>query len=115
MPTNVAHVFAIVRPFTDPHTGETKYRLGVCSKKNVNSFRPDLPFPAVFNHDARFRHFLLTKLINGQIAARKSGLQMMFTRPRAAMLDEIVKDYRPPENPRPKKAGSFFGGHKETP
>ena len=26
MPTNVAHVFAIVRPFTDPVTGETKYR-----------------------------------------------------------------------------------------
>ena len=26
MPTNVAHVFAVVRPFNDPVTGEQKYR-----------------------------------------------------------------------------------------
>ena len=84
------------------------------SKKNVNSFRPDLPLPPVFSHDSRFRHFLLTKLINGQIAARKSGLQMMFTRPRAAMLDEIVKEYRPPESVKPQKAGSFFGRSKSS-
>ena len=85
------------------------------SKKNVNSFRPDLPFPPVFNHDTRFRHFLLTKLINGQIAARKSGLQMMFTRPRAAMLDEIVKEYRPPDWNKVKKSGSFFSSRSSEP
>jgi hypothetical protein len=96
MPTNVAHIFAVVRPFRNPRNpDETLYQLGFVSKANVNAFRPDLPYPPVFRHDESFRRFLLTKLINGQIAARKSGLQMMFTRPRQAMLQEIVQTFRP--------------------
>ena len=74
MPTNVSHVFIVVRPVVIDL--ETKYRVrpafflfvnhfnqiqvAVVSKDNVNPFRPDLP-QTLFRHDEHFRNFLLTK------------------------------------------------------
>jgi len=96
MPTNVSHIFIIVQPLQIKEN-ETYYRIGVASKSNVSIFRPDLPYPPIFHHNNEFREFLLTKLINGQIATRKSGLQMMFTRPRQSLINEIVDEYLPAE------------------
>jgi hypothetical protein len=93
MPTKVAHIFAVVQPMLIGD--ELCYRLGCVSKSNVSMFRPDIPYPPVFQHDNEFRNFLLTKLINGQIAARKSGLSAMFTRPRQALIQEIVTQFKP--------------------
>jgi len=93
MPTNVTHVFAVVTPTYI--NGELHYRFGVASKSNVSIFRPEISHPAIFKKDAKFRDFLLTKVMNGQIATRKSGLQLMYTRPRMSMLNEIVKKYLP--------------------
>jgi len=93
MPTNVTHVFAVINPTYI--NGELHYRFAIASKSNVSIFRPEIPHPAVFKKDAKFRDFLLTKVMNGQIATRKSGLQLMYTRPRMSMLNEIVKKYLP--------------------
>lgn len=41
-----------------------------------------------------FRDSLPPAVLNGQIAARKSGLQMMFTRPRAALLEDLVTTHK---------------------
>lgn len=90
-PTNVTQVFCIVSPITID--GELHYRVGLVCKKSVTAFGPMLATPAVFRHGPHFRRFLLTKLINAQISARKSALCLMFTRPRQAMLVDIVTKY----------------------
>lgn len=93
MPTNVTHCFVIVNPTTV--NGEQMYRVSVCSRSVVPHFTPELPYPPLFRRDEKFRQFLLNKLLNGQMAARKSGLHLMYTRPRQAMIRDIINKYIP--------------------
>ena len=91
MPTNVTHCFVIVNPVMV--NGEQMYRVSVVSRSVVPHFTPELPYPPLFRRNEQFRTFLLNKLLNGQMAARKSGLHLMYTRPRQAMIRDIIKKY----------------------
>jgi len=92
MTGGVSHVFLVVRPVQ--RDGVTKYRLACCRKDYVPEFGPELPADYLFEHDELFRNVLLTKLINGHAAAQVSpGLRMMYSRPRQAMLEELLKTY----------------------
>ena len=42
------------------------------ARKGVPGFRPLLPSPAVFKKGADFRHFLLKKLVNAEMACYKA-------------------------------------------
>ena len=65
--SQVLHVFVVVQPV---QTAEgTFYRVGIVSKKGVPRYRPSLLLPAIFPPTPEFRHFLLTKLINGERAS----------------------------------------------
>jgi hypothetical protein len=108
----VSHVFVVVQPLPGG-----KYRVACCSKDYVPEFAPAVPSPPIFERDETLRNFLLTKLINGHAAAQNSkGLRMMYTRPRLAALEEIVRAYyREPKAPTPKKRNllSWLGGDKD--
>lgn len=60
------HIYAIVKPFTNPVDGSTSWLLNVASKDTVSTFGPPLPQPPLFTDPAAFRLFLLSKLINGE-------------------------------------------------
>lgn len=57
--SNFNHVFFIINPVRTP-TG-TKYKLTVAGKEGVRRWKPLMPMPAIFERNANFREFLLTK------------------------------------------------------
>ena len=73
------------------------YQVAVVSKQNVTAFKPEVPSPPLIKADATFRSWLLTKLVNAQVAARKSGLHLMFTRPRASLLAALIQRHVEPK------------------
>eukprot|EP01113_Clastostelium_recurvatum_P034566 TRINITY_DN4704_c0_g1_i3.p1 TRINITY_DN4704_c0_g1~~TRINITY_DN4704_c0_g1_i3.p1 ORF type:complete len:975 (-),score=243.49 TRINITY_DN4704_c0_g1_i3:78-3002(-) len=85
------HIYYIITPLQID--GHTHYRLAVCSKKGVPSFGPDLHHPAIYEKNQYFREFLLSKLVNGQLAALRSPelAEKVFVKPKEAFLDELVK------------------------
>lgn len=49
-----------------------RYNVSVAAREGVPMFGPSLPNPAVFPKSEEFREFLLTKLINAEIACYKA-------------------------------------------
>lgn len=66
------HIYAIVKPWTNPVDGSTSWLLNICSKDPVSYFGPPLPQPPLFTDPSSFRLFLLSKLINGEREAIKT-------------------------------------------
>ena len=88
MTGQVSHVFLIVRPIqlTD---GSPAYQVGACYKDYVTSFGPRIPTPNIVL-EKDIRQWLLTKILNGFIAAQMSpGLSMMYVRPRQHLMTEL--------------------------
>lgn len=100
LPGAVSHVFIVVRPVTVtssvPGAPPVKaYRIGCCSRLCVPEFPPALS-THVITDLSLFRDVLLTKVLNGHIAAQHSpGLSMMYTRPRSVLLSEVVCQFAP--------------------
>ena len=65
------HVFIIVQ-VEEPNTPNTRYKVSITAKEGVSKFSPSLPNPCIFKKGREFREFLLTKIINAEIAAIKS-------------------------------------------
>ncbi|KAI4791214.1 hypothetical protein KUCAC02_034143, partial [Chaenocephalus aceratus] len=66
--SNFLHAFILVQP-----EGESdSYKVSVTAREDVPPFGPPLPIPAVFKKGPEFREFLLTKLINAELACYKS-------------------------------------------
>jgi hypothetical protein len=67
------HVFCVVVPQPLSPDGadaaQRTYRVAFASKLGVRPFGPFLSHPPIWQHGARFRDFLLTKLVNGERAA----------------------------------------------
>jgi len=100
MTGDVNHVFLVVQPVI--MTTGVKYRVGCVSKSYVKSFEPEIP-GSLFEKGVPFREFILTKLINGHMAAQRSiGLVKMYSRPRLAKFKQIFEKY-----PAPKKITKF--------
>ncbi|ESO91442.1 hypothetical protein LOTGIDRAFT_105226, partial [Lottia gigantea] len=62
------HSYIVIQPI-DSNTDHTKYKVSVTARNDVPQFGPDLPNPAVFEKGPEFRDFLLTKLINAEMAS----------------------------------------------
>ncbi|KAM9846454.1 rap1 GTPase-activating protein 2-like [Aulostomus maculatus] len=87
--SNFLHAFVIVQA-EEPCSVNTSYKVSVTAREDVPHFGPPLPNPAVFKKGPEFREFLLTKLINAELACYKSDrFARLEERTRAALLDSL--------------------------
>lgn len=87
--SNFLHAFILVQ-VEEPCTDSTCYKMSVTAREDVPPFGPPLPNPAVFRKGPEFREFLLTKLINAELACYKSDrFARLEERTRAALLDSL--------------------------
>uniref|UniRef100_A0A8C9Z1U3 Rap-GAP domain-containing protein n=1 Tax=Sander lucioperca TaxID=283035 RepID=A0A8C9Z1U3_SANLU len=83
--SNFLHAFIVVQ-------AEVRgfYKVSVTAREDVPAFGPPLPNPAVLKKGPEFRDFLLTKLINAELACYKSErFARLEERTRAALLDTL--------------------------
>ncbi|CAH3027853.1 unnamed protein product [Porites evermanni] len=86
------HVFIVVQ-VEDPNTSNTRYKVSVTAREDVPHFGPKLPNPAVFKKGPEFRKFLLTKLINAELAAYNSAkFTELRDRTRSSLLRGLASD-----------------------
>ncbi|XP_054873338.1 rap1 GTPase-activating protein 2-like isoform X2 [Amphiprion ocellaris] len=87
--SNFLHAFILVQ-VEEPCSDSTSYKVSVTAREDVPPFGPPLPNPAVFKKGQEFREFLLTKLINAELACYKSDrFARLEERTRAALLDSL--------------------------
>nr|XP_033490378.1 rap1 GTPase-activating protein 2-like isoform X2 [Epinephelus lanceolatus] len=87
--SNFLHAFILVQ-VEEPCSDTTSYKVSVTAREDVPLFGPPLPNPAVFKKGPEFREFLLTKLINAELACYKSDrFARLEERTRAALLDTL--------------------------
>ncbi|XP_037125379.1 rap1 GTPase-activating protein 2-like isoform X6 [Syngnathus acus] len=87
--SNFLHAFVTVQ-VEEPCSENTSYKVSVTAREDVPPFGPPLPNPAVFKKGPEFREFLLTKLINAELACYKSiRFSRLEERTRAALLDTL--------------------------
>ncbi|XP_018018494.1 rap1 GTPase-activating protein 1 [Hyalella azteca] len=88
------HAYIVVQPL-EPGNPYTKYQVSVAARCDVPFFAPTLPCPAVLDAGAAFKEFLLTKLINADLACLKAKkFSMLETRTRKLLLSSLVEDLR---------------------
>ncbi|XP_046547125.1 rap1 GTPase-activating protein 1-like isoform X3 [Haliotis rubra] len=86
------HSYIVVQPI-NPNTDHTAYKVCITSRKDVPKFSPALQKPAVFKKGPEFREFLLTKLINAELACYKSEqFAKLGERTRTSLLDSLQQD-----------------------
>ncbi|XP_044077244.1 rap1 GTPase-activating protein 2-like isoform X7 [Siniperca chuatsi] len=87
--SNFLHAFMVVQ-VEEPCSDNASYKVSVTAREDVPPFGPPLPNPAVFKKGPEFREFLLTKLINAELACYKSDrFARLEERTRAALLDSL--------------------------
>uniref|UniRef100_A0A3Q3J3F8 Rap-GAP domain-containing protein n=1 Tax=Monopterus albus TaxID=43700 RepID=A0A3Q3J3F8_MONAL len=87
--SNFLHAFILVQ-VEEPCSDNTTYKVSVTAREDVPPFGPPLPKPSVFKKGPEFREFLLTKLINAELACYKSDrFARLEERTRAALLDSL--------------------------
>ncbi|XP_039197795.1 rap1 GTPase-activating protein 2 isoform X4 [Crotalus tigris] len=87
--SNFLHAYIVVQA-ENPEMDNTSYKVAVTAREDVPSFGPSLPSPPVFQKNAEFREFLLTKLINAENSCCKSDkFAKLEDRTRAALLDNL--------------------------
>ncbi|XP_061659589.1 rap1 GTPase-activating protein 2-like [Syngnathoides biaculeatus] len=90
--SNFLHAFVLVQ-VEDPCSENTIYKVSVTAREDVPPFGPPLPNPAVLKKGPEFREFLLTKLINAELACYKSiRFARLEERTRAALLDTLHEE-----------------------
>ncbi|CAI9741328.1 rap1 GTPase-activating protein 1 isoform X4 [Octopus vulgaris] len=86
------HAYIVIQPI-NPNTDDVKYKVAVTARDNVPSFGPSLSQPAIFNKGPDFREFVLTKLINAELACFNAAqFAKLGDRTRAALLDSLYDD-----------------------
>uniref|UniRef100_A0A3B3HCI0 Rap-GAP domain-containing protein n=1 Tax=Oryzias latipes TaxID=8090 RepID=A0A3B3HCI0_ORYLA len=90
--SNFLHAFIVVQ-VEEPCSDNTVYKVSVTARDDVPMFGPPLPTPAIFRKGPEFREFLLTKLINAELACYKSDrFARLEERTRAALLDSLHEE-----------------------
>nr|XP_042895424.1 rap1 GTPase-activating protein 1 isoform X2 [Parasteatoda tepidariorum] len=88
------HSYIVVQA-VDPLTPNVVYKVSVTARDGVPSFGPALPNPCVFRKDNEFREFLLTKLINAEIACYKAEkFSKLEKRTRISLLQSLYDEIR---------------------
>ena len=68
--SQVLHNYIVVSPIV--HKGVTFYKVSVARRQTVEKFGPPLALPSVYERNATLRTYLLTKLVNANLAAMRS-------------------------------------------
>ncbi|XP_054902761.1 rap1 GTPase-activating protein 2-like isoform X2 [Poeciliopsis prolifica] len=90
--SNFLHAFILVQ-VEETCLDSAIYRVSVTAREDVPPFGPPLPNPAVFRKGPEFRQFLLTKLINAELASYKSErFARLEERTRSALLDGLLDE-----------------------
>ncbi|KAI1707194.1 rap/ran-GAP domain-containing protein [Ditylenchus destructor] len=99
--SNFLHAYIVVQPI-DPGTDKTRYRVSVTARDDVPFFGPTLPAPSIFRKGQDFRNFVLTKLINAELAAYKAEkFSKLAERTRSSLLDGLYANL--------KERAQFYG------
>ncbi|GAB1603800.1 rap1 GTPase-activating protein 1-like isoform X1 [Argonauta hians] len=86
------HAYIVIQPL-NPNTEDVKYKVSVTARDNVPPFGPSLSQPAIFDKGPGFREFVLTKLINAELACFNAAqFAKLGDRTRAALLDSLYDD-----------------------
>eukprot|EP00058_Branchiostoma_floridae_P028457 XP_002613948.1 hypothetical protein BRAFLDRAFT_57261 [Branchiostoma floridae] len=113
------HAFIVVQPL-NACSENTHYKVSVAARDDVPFFGPTLPNPAVFRKGPAFREFLLSKLINAEIASYKAErFARLEERTRSALLESLYSELNAKnlqmsgrmDSPSPdakSESGSFF-------
>lgn len=85
------HIFIVVQ-VEEAYSKNTRYKITVTSKEDVPEFGPSLPNPSVFSkNDPLLRDFLLTKLLNAELAAFKAKqFSTLMERTRKLLFEDLV-------------------------
>ena len=95
------HAYIVVRPVTE---GGDKYTVSVTARGDVPYFGPSIPSPAVFARGPRLKEFILTKLINAQMACLKAEeFSKLELRTRTTLLNNLEEELS-------NKTQEFIGG-----
>nr|XP_046266551.1 rap1 GTPase-activating protein 2-like isoform X4 [Scatophagus argus] len=87
--SNFLHAFILVQ-VEEPCSDRTSYKVSITAREDVPPFGPPLPNPPVFQKGPEFKEFLLTKLINAELACYKSDrFARLEERTRSALLDSL--------------------------
>uniref|UniRef100_A0A8C1IJ83 Rap1 GTPase-activating protein 2-like n=1 Tax=Cyprinus carpio TaxID=7962 RepID=A0A8C1IJ83_CYPCA len=87
--SNFLHAYILVQ-VENPGTDDTTYKVSVTAREDVPQFGPPLPSPPIFKKGPEFREFLLTKLINAELACyRSSRFAKLEERTRTELLDNL--------------------------
>ncbi|XP_026090302.1 rap1 GTPase-activating protein 2-like isoform X2 [Carassius auratus] len=87
--SNFLHAYILVQ-VENPGTDDTTYKVSVTAREDVPQFGPPLPNPPIFKKGPEFREFLLTKLINAELACyRSSRFAKLEERTRTELLDNL--------------------------
>ncbi|PRP86824.1 Protein F53A10.2, isoform a [Planoprotostelium fungivorum] len=88
------HCYVVVSPAALPN-GRTGYKVQAACQTGVPGFGPQLGLDCVYERSREFREFLLTKVINSQLAALRHPQlrEKIWCRPKEDYLVRIVKDY----------------------
>ncbi|KAI8500500.1 Rap1 GTPase-activating protein 1 [Branchiostoma belcheri] len=86
------HAFIVVQPL-NACSENTHYKVSVAARDDVPFFGPTLPNPAVYRKGPAFREFLLSKLINAEIASYKAErFAKLEERTRSALLESLYSE-----------------------
>ncbi|KAL8581857.1 hypothetical protein ACOMHN_010231 [Nucella lapillus] len=85
------HCYIVIQP-VNPNTDHTTYRVCVAARQDVPPFGPSLDI-SVFSKGAELRDFVLTKLINAELACYKANqFAKLGERTRASLLEALHSD-----------------------
>ncbi|XP_052284641.1 rap1 GTPase-activating protein 1-like isoform X4 [Dreissena polymorpha] len=96
------HCYIVVQPI-NPNTNHTQYKVTVTAREDVPWFGPALPPDGIFNKGDEFKDFLLSKLLNAELACFKAEqFAKLEERTRMALLECLYQDLQ-------RKSCEMFG------
>ena len=91
--SNFLHTFIVVQRFVEEKTAKTKYRVSVVARKDVPNFGPAITMDSIYDHDQVFKDWLLSKLINAELASYKADkFRKLKERTRMSLFDNLYNE-----------------------
>jgi RAP1 GTPase activating protein 1 len=85
------HVYIVITPIRN-NNDQTQFKVSIIYRDTVPSFGPNLPHSNLFHCDHIFKQWLLTKLINAELAScRASTIQKYHERTKMSLFDNLYR------------------------
>lgn len=74
--------------------GQVRYRISVVQREGVPPFQPPVAFPPLYERSAATRHFLLSKIVAGELASLHApGFRSRIISSRQKLLQVLASKY----------------------